>query len=80
MDNILGPEYAVNPEQSLYYSYLHERTNTVCFNFIGAAEAELQPASSDLLFPVLQDDLQVSLPNSVPDHYFGLRFKLLLVI
>ena len=53
---------------------------TVCFNFTGATEAELQPASSDLLFRVLRDDTQVSLLNSIPDHYFGLRFMFLPVV
>ena len=77
---ISGPEHAVNSEQSLYYSSVQKIIVTACFNFIGAAKAELEPASLDLLIPVLLDDHQVSLPNSVPDHYFGLRFVLLLVI
>ena len=77
---ISGPEHAVNPEQSLYYSSVQKITDTACFNFIGAAKAELEVASLDLFIPVLLDDHQVSLPNSIPVHYFGLRFKLLLVI
>ena len=77
---ISGPEHAVNSEQSLYYSSVQKIIVTACFNFIGGAKAELEPASLDLLIPVLLDDHQVSLPNSVPDHYFGLRFMLLLVI
>ena len=72
--------YISGSEQSLYYSSVQKITVTACFNFIGAAKAELEPASLDLLIPVLSDDHQVSLPNSVPDHYFGLRFMLLLVI
>ena len=78
---ISGPEHAVNSEQSLYYSSVQKIIVTACFNFIGAAKAELEPASLDLLIPVLLDGHQVSLPNSVPYHYyFGLRFMLLLVI
>ena len=56
------------------YSSVQKITVTACFNFIGAAKAELEPASLDLLIPVFLDDHQVSLPNSIPDHYFGLRF------
>ena len=77
---ISGPEHAVNSEQSLYYSSVQKITVTACFNFIGAAKAELEPASLDLLISVLLDDHQLSLPNSIPDHYFGLRFMLLLAI
>ena len=77
---ISGPEHAVNSEQSLYYSSVQKITVTACFNFIGAAKAVLEPASLDLLIPVFLDDHQVSLPNSVSDHCFGLRFMLLLVI
>jgi hypothetical protein len=44
------------------------------FNFIGATEAELDPALSELLFPVLQNEHQVSLPITRPDHYFEPRF------
>ena len=61
-------------EQSLYYSCMHKMTITVCFNFIGANEAKLDLALPDLLYPVLRDDHQLSLPNTRPDHYFGLRF------
>ena len=74
---ISGPEHAVNSEQNLYYSSVQKITATACFNFIGAAKAELESASLDLLIPVLLDDHQVSLPNSIPDHYFGRRFMLL---
>ena len=78
--HISRPEYSVDPEQSLYYSCVHELTIIVCSNFICATETELDPALSDLLFPVLQDDDQVSRPNSRPDHYFEPRFMSLLLI
>ena len=35
---------------------MHKMTITVCFNLIGATEAELDVALSDLLFPVFRDD------------------------
>ena len=53
---ISGPEHAVNSEQSLYYSSVQKIPVTACFNFIGAAKAELEPTSLDLLIPVLLDD------------------------
>ena len=56
---ISGPEHAVNSEQRLYYSSAQKIIVTDCFNFIGAAKAELEPASLDLLIPVLIDDHQV---------------------
>ena len=77
---ISRPEHAVNSEQTSYYSFVHKMTVAACFNFIGATKADLQTALLDLLFPPLQDDHQVSLPNSIPDRFFGLRFTLLLVI
>ena len=46
---ISGPEHAVNSEQSLCYSSVQKIIVTACFNFIGAAKAELEPASLDLL-------------------------------
>ena len=79
-NHISRSEDGVESEQSLYYSCMHKMTITVCFNFIGATEAELDLALSDLLYPVLRDDHQISLPNTRPDHYFGLRFMLLLLI
>ena len=66
--------------QSLYYSCGHKMTVATCFNFVGATEAELEAALLDLFFLVLRDDHQVSLLNSGPDHSYGLRFMLLLVI
>jgi hypothetical protein len=79
-NHISEHEYGVDSEQSLYYSYVHEMTITVCFNFIGVTEGELDTALWQLLFPVLRNDHQVSQPNTRPDHYFGLRFMLLLLI
>ena len=63
-------EHAVNSEQTSYYSFVHKMTVAACFNFIGATKADLQTALLDLLFPPLQDDHQVSLPNSIPDRFF----------
>jgi len=39
-NHISVSEYAINPGQSLYYSYVHEITITACFNLVGASEAE----------------------------------------
>jgi hypothetical protein len=78
--HISRPECGVDSEQSLYYSCVHELAITVCFNFIGTTEAELDPALSDLLFPVLQNEHRVSLPNTRPDHYFEPRFMSLLLV
>ena len=78
--HISKPEYGVESEQSLYYSCMHKMTITVCFILIGAAEAELDLALSDLLFSVFRDDHHISLPNTRPDHYCRLRFMLLLLL